>query len=83
MGQIWYSLFMTTENPRVQVTLDSETSGLLAMLAGRYDKSVSSTAADLIRQALELNEDVYLSEISNKRIAEDTGKRFSHKDAWS
>lgn len=74
---------MPTERPRIQVTLDDDTSGLLSTLADKYNKSVSSTAADLIRKALELNEDLYLSEISNKRIAEDNGERSSHEEAWS
>lgn len=73
---------MPTDRPRVQITLDNDTNGLLAMLADKYDKSVSATAADLIREALELNEDVYLSEASNQRISEDNGKRFSHEEAW-
>ncbi len=74
---------MPTDRPRIQVTLDENTSGLLAMLADKQDRSISATAAELIREALELHEDLYLSEISNKRISDDNGKRFSHKDAWS
>ncbi len=73
---------MPTERPRVQVTLDNDTNSLLSMLADKYNKSVSATAADLIREALELNEDMYLSEMSNKRMAEDSGEHFSHENAW-
>ncbi len=73
---------MPTELPRVQVTLDSDTNGLLTLLAEKYDKSVSATAADLIRKALELNEDAYLADISNQRMSKDNGKRFSHEEAW-
>ena len=74
---------MPTERPRVQVTLDDDTSGLLAMLAKKQDQSISATAATLIRDALELHEDMLFSEISNKRVSTDSGKRFSHEDAWS
>lgn len=74
---------MPTERPRIQVTLDDETSGLLSMLADKHHASVSATAARLIREALELNEDRYLSDISNQRIAEDDGIRHSHDAAWS
>jgi predicted DNA-binding protein len=73
---------MTTQNPRLQVTLDTETNGLLAAIASKEDKSMSSIAAELIRNALELREDSYLSSISNQRIAEDNGKRYSHDEAW-
>ena len=74
---------MPSDKPRIQVILDDETNGLLATLANEQDKSVSATAADLIRDALELNEDRVFSGISNHRIDEDSGKRYSHEDAWS
>ena len=73
---------MPTERPRIQVTLDSDTNGLLATLAEKQDQSVSATAAKLIRDALELHEDMLFSDISNKRVAEDDGKRVSHDNAW-
>ena len=73
---------MPTERPRIQVTLDSQTNGLLAMLAEKQDASVSATAATLIRDALELHEDMVFSEASNNRIADDNGKRISHDEAW-
>ena len=74
---------MPTDKPRVQVTLDEESNGLLAMLAMKHNKSVSATAADLIREALEMHEDLYLSTITNKRIVENTdNKTIAHDDAW-
>ncbi len=73
---------MPTDRPRIQVTLDDETSGLLAMLAEQQDESLSTTAASLIREALKLHEDRYLSDVSNERIKEDKGTRHSHENAW-
>ncbi|WP_024772933.1 hypothetical protein [Aquimarina macrocephali] len=73
---------MPTNKPRIQVTLDQETNGLLSMLADNQDRSMSATAADLIREALELREDKQFSKISNQRIAEDDGQRHNHNDAW-
>lgn len=74
---------MPTDKPRVQVTLDEESNGLLASLAMKHNKSVSATAADLIREALEMHEDLYLSTVTNKRIAEESDKKsISHDDAW-
>ena len=73
---------MPTDRPRIQVTLDNDTNGLLATLAKKQDQSVSATAATLIRDALELHEDMLFSDISNGRIAADDGERVSHDDAW-
>jgi predicted DNA-binding protein len=74
---------MPTDKPRVQVTLDEESNGLLALLAMKHNKSVSATAADLIREALEMHEDLYLSTITNQRILDNADtKTISHDDAW-
>ena len=66
---------MPTDKPRVQVTLDEESNGLLALLASKHNKSMSAAAADLIREALEMHEDLYLSTITNKRIANNIDKK--------
>lgn len=73
---------MSNSPTDIHITLDSETSGLLALLAEKEQRSLSSAAAALIREALDLQEDFYLSDISNKRLAEDDGTRISHEDAW-
>ena len=73
---------MPTERPRIQVTLDEQSNGLLSTLAKQSHLSKSAIAADLIREALELREDMALSDVSNKRIAEDSGKHYSHDKAW-
>lgn len=72
---------MPTDNPRIQVMLDDETNGALVKLAAKQRRSVSSTAADLIREALELHEDIVLSAHGDARFAA-TKKWVSHKDAW-
>lgn len=72
---------MATDNPRIQVMLDEETNGLVAKLAARQRRSVSSTAAELIREALELHEDIALSRRGDTRFAA-TKEWVSHKDAW-
>ena len=61
--------------------LDEETNVLLSTLAGRQRRSISSTAASLIREALELHEDILLSKHGDARFA--SGKKWiSHEDAW-
>lgn len=72
---------MPTENPRIQVMLDIETSGLLANLALAQQRSVSSVAAELIREALENHEDQILSDHADKRFSSAQGWT-SHDEAW-
>lgn len=72
---------MPTGNPRIQVMLDAETDGLLASLAAQQERSISATAATLIREALELHEDLLLSKHGDARVAK-TKKWVSHADAW-
>lgn len=72
---------MSTENPRIQVMLDTETNGLLANYAAQHQRSISATAAELIREALELHEDILLSKLADERFAA-TKKWINHDDAW-
>jgi len=72
---------MATDNPRIQVMLDDETNILLSNLAGRLRRSISSTAADLIREALELHEDTLLSKHGDARFTS-SKKWISHEDTW-
>lgn len=72
---------MTTDNPRIQVLLDAQTNGLLAQFAARQDRSISATAAELIREALELHEDCLLSRRGDERFAS-TAQWVSHDDVW-
>lgn len=74
---------MTTQHPRIQVTINKETSELLSAMAHHKAQSISSTAAELIREALEIHEDAYFSKIADDRVANDDGERFTHEEAWS
>ena len=70
---------MSEPSSQIQVTLDNETSGALAKLAKGRHQPVAALAAALIREALELQEDRALSDLSNRRIDEDNGERTAHK----
>ena len=72
---------MATENPRIQVMLDKQTTKYLAKLAKKHERSLSSTAADLIREALELHEDIVWSELAEKRSKE-IKRWISHEEVW-
>ena len=69
------------KNPRLNITLEPEYIGVLSTMANKSDQSVSAVAKMLILQALELQEDMYFSELAEKREGQ-TKKWFSEKDAW-
>ena len=73
---------MKIDKSRLQITLDKDTQGLIATIAKRDNKSCSAVAADLIRQATELQEDFYFSNLADQRLAENN-KRFNHEDVWN
>ena len=72
---------MPTDQPRIQVTLDTAINAQLSALAAEQSCSRSSLAADLIREALELREDYALSKLADARLKK-TKKWLSHHDVW-
>ncbi len=72
---------MPTNNPRINITFDENTAKLIAVLARQEHRSVSGIAKELILEALERREDMFLSAIAESR---DTpgAKRVRHADAW-
>lgn len=72
---------MSTDNPRIQVMLDSNTNKLLKGFATLQNRSISSAAAELIRIALEIHEDVFFSKLADERFTH-TKKWIKHEDAW-
>ena len=74
---------MATSNPRINVTLDDETVGILGDIARIKNKPVASVARDLLLEALELHEDIYLSIAADKAIKESKDKpTLSHEYVW-
>ncbi len=61
---------MPTKEPRLNVVLDKDTRAALAALAAHRDKTLSGVAADLIRDALEDQEDRYFSALVEERLSE-------------
>lgn len=75
---------MATKKPRVNVVLDRNTYKIIKDLSGSEDISMSSTMRDLIKEALELREDVALAKIAEKREKTfNKAKALSHKEVWS
>jgi len=72
---------MPTKNPRKNVTFEPATARLLAHLALQEHKSVSSLVEELVLEALERREDLYLSRIAEKLDKEGV-KTYGHDEAW-
>jgi hypothetical protein len=64
---------MPTQNKRVNVTLDKDTAKVIASLAKKDPShSISNVVKQLVMEALELREDMYLSKRSESREHEET-----------
>ena len=72
---------MATKNPRINVTFEEVTIGLLSHLAHQEDKSVARLVRELALEALEMREDFYLSTVAEKLDTEGA-KTYEHDTAW-
>jgi len=74
---------MPTKNPRLNVVLEPPLYNALNGLAKKEGVSLSLKARDLIKEALEMEEDRYWEEIAQKREKTFLPKKaLSHKDIW-
>lgn len=66
---------------RKQISIEPNLASVLTKLAKQQHKTVASLTRELLIEALELREDIALSELAEAR---DTGKQktISHKNAW-
>ena len=67
---------MVTKNPRLNVVLEPSLYQGIGQLAHKAGVSLSLMARDLIKEALELHEDLFLN-----KAAQDRDKTFSYKTA--
>ncbi|HSX20403.1 MAG TPA: DUF6290 family protein [Gammaproteobacteria bacterium] len=72
---------MPTKNPRINITFEEATAGLLTNMAKKEHKSVSSLAKELILEALERREDMNLAALAEARDKAKV-KWIKHDDAW-
>ncbi len=72
---------MPTHHPRINVTFEEKTAGLLTHLAHHDHQSVASLVRTLTLEALEMREDIYLSRIA-EQLDKDGVKTYSHDEAW-
>ena len=74
---------MPTKHPRVNVVLEAPLYDALGRLARREGASLSTTARDLLRAALETREDAGLARIAEDRERTlDRSDALTHADVW-
>ena len=76
---------MPTRNPRVNVVLDDDLFAILSEVSECKQKTLSSLAKELIIFGLEKNEDIYLSNLSEKRLLKYSSKKqylIGHDKVW-
>ena len=75
---------MPAQNPRINVVLDNLLYQHVRLLAEKDDVSLSAKVRDLLKEALEVQEDIALSAFAEKRENSwnDT-KALTHDDVWS
>ena len=75
---------MPAKNPRISVILDKSLFNQIAHIAKRDGVSLSLKARDLLKEALEIQEDIMLTQ-----LGEDREKTFSrsntlgHEETWA
>lgn len=75
---------MPTNNPRINIVLDDSMYKNVQMLAEKDNVSLSSKVRDLLKVALEIQEDIVLASIAEKREESwDETKAMTHDDVWT
>ncbi len=74
---------MPTKNPRINVSLEKSIYSIIETLAKEKGLSISMVTRELIKEALEINEDVLLTAFAEER--EKTFKKqksLTHEEVW-
>ena len=75
---------MPTKNPRINVVLDKKIYMSVQNLAEKDGVSLSTKVRDLLKQALEIEEDIYLGAFAQQREKSLTEEQLlDHDDVWS
>lgn len=75
---------MPAKNPRINVVLDPPLFKNVQFLAEKDGVSLSTKVRDLLKDAMEIQEDIYLADIAEKRENTlDVNEILTHKDTWS
>ncbi len=75
---------MPSKKPRINIVLDDFLYQNVRLLAEKDNISLSAKVRDLLKEALEIQEDIALSEFGEEREKSwDDSKAFTHNDVWS
>ncbi len=75
---------MPAKNPRLNIVVEKSIYEQVKRIAKKRGISLSLTARDLIKEALELREDLYWSKVVERRADSVKGKRdfLDHSKVW-
>jgi hypothetical protein len=74
---------MPTSNPRINVVLEKPIYKGVERLAKRDGVSLSLKVRDLVKEAMEIEEDIALANVAEKREKGFTrGKALKHNEVW-
>jgi len=74
---------MPVKNPRINVVLERPLYSTIERLASRDGVSLSLKVRDLVKEAIEIEEDIALATIASKRERTFTkGKSLKHTEVW-
>ena len=75
---------MPTQNPRINVVLGSGLYQNVRLLAEKDNVSLSAKVRDLLKEAMEIHEDIYLSALAEERERTfDITSALTHEEVWS
>jgi hypothetical protein len=75
---------MPSQKPRINIVLDNFLYQNVRLLAERDNISLSAKVRDLLKEALEIQEDIALSAFAEEREKSwDDSKALTHDDVWS
>ncbi len=75
---------MPAKNPRINVVLDMPLYKNVQFLAEKDGVSLSTKVRDLLKDALEIQEDIYLSAMAEERERSlDITDTLAHEEVWS
>ncbi|KPJ84640.1 MAG: hypothetical protein AMS17_15965 [Spirochaetes bacterium DG_61] len=74
---------MPTKNPRINVSIEKPIYSIIETLAKEKGVSISMVTRDLIKEALEIYEDVFLADFAEEREKTfDKDMSLSHEEVW-
>ena len=74
---------MPTKNPRINVAVDKSLYSIIETLAKEKGISMSMVTRELIKEGLEINEDIVLASFAEEREKTfDKDKSLSHEEVW-